>query len=295
MGNQTQVLQEVQRIEGQLRSIRPLDEIRKKYREALVEKTGRNVIAYYSGWLHGNQSQAVAVDGMDMQGFMLALSGCERERGLDLILHTPGGDISATESIVNYLHSFYEANIRAIVPQQAMSAGTMIALSCKSIVLGKHSRLGPIDPQINGLPTQAVLSEFEDAIEDIEQRPASAPLWQSIIGKYPPTFLTACKNANDWSKTMVEKWLLEGMCGGNKKQAQVIVEAFSKHEEHKSHGRQLDAELCKGYGVTVEDLEGDQDFQDAVLSFHHAYMHTLASTGLAKIIESSNGEAYLLK
>ena len=69
-----------------------------------------------------------------------------RKNGLDLILHTPGGDIAATESLVYYLKQIFGRNIRVFVPQMAMSAGTMIALASKEIIMGKESSLGPIDP-----------------------------------------------------------------------------------------------------------------------------------------------------
>ncbi|MGB6808924.1 MAG: hypothetical protein WBE81_20350, partial [Pseudolabrys sp.] len=38
------------------------------------------------------------------------------------------------------------------VPVYAMSGGTLIALAADEIVLGEFSVLGPIDPQIAGLP-----------------------------------------------------------------------------------------------------------------------------------------------
>jgi ClpP class serine protease len=74
----------------------------------------------------------------------------DRSKGLDLILHTPGGDMAATESLVDYLRQMFGKDIRAIVPQIAMSGGTMIALAWKEILMGKHSNLGPIDPQFSG-------------------------------------------------------------------------------------------------------------------------------------------------
>jgi ClpP class serine protease len=63
----------------------------------------------------------------DKNGFMMAVHKLDRTKGLDLFLHTPGGSISSTQSIVDYLHKMFGKNIRAIVPQIAMSAGTMIA------------------------------------------------------------------------------------------------------------------------------------------------------------------------
>lgn len=80
--------------------------------------------------------------------------GLNFEKGLDLILHTPGGDVAATESIIEYLNDVFEGDIRAIVPQIAMSGGTMVACSCNEILMGKQSSLGPVDPQLRGFPAQ---------------------------------------------------------------------------------------------------------------------------------------------
>jgi ClpP class serine protease len=100
-----------------------------------------------------------------MTGFMTVINKLDRSLGLDLILHTPGGEINATEALVNYLRYAFDGNIRALVPHQAMSAGTMIALACKSIVMGAHSSLGPIDPQVGGAPAHGILEEFRKAQE----------------------------------------------------------------------------------------------------------------------------------
>src|SRR5689334_20390931 len=110
-----------------------LDAIRRKYLAQLKNKTQRNVIAYYSGFLSKPDVAQTEITDEDKNGFMMAVHGINRNDGLDLILHTPGGNIAATESIVDYLHQLFGNDIRAIVPQIAMSAGTMIACSCKEI------------------------------------------------------------------------------------------------------------------------------------------------------------------
>jgi membrane-bound ClpP family serine protease len=126
---------------------------------------------------------------------MTAVHQLDRSLGLDLILHTPGGRIAATQSIVNYLHKMFKGDMRAIIPQIAMSGGTMIACSCKKIMMGTHSNLGPIDPQLRGLPAYGVLEEFKRATRDIKKSPAMIPVWQPILGKYYPTFISECQNA----------------------------------------------------------------------------------------------------
>src|ERR1051325_3216984 len=130
MPNWSDILNEVNDAKGNP------DIVRRKYLSKLHQCTGRNVIAYYSGWLQKPEIKAprlVSITDVDINGFMSTINKLDRSKGLDLILHTPGGEINATEGIVNYLRSCFDGNIRAVVPQMAMSAGTMIALACNEI------------------------------------------------------------------------------------------------------------------------------------------------------------------
>ncbi|MBL3747680.1 ATP-dependent Clp protease proteolytic subunit, partial [Mycobacteroides abscessus subsp. massiliense] len=163
--------------------------MRRKALADLAKYTQRNVILYYSGWLEKqplvSQGLPVDVNDSDKNGFMAVIHKLDRKKGLDLILHTPGGSVAATESLVDYLRAMFGTDIRAIVPQLAMSAGTMIALSTKSVVMGKHSSLGPIDPQIMGMPAHGIVEEFNQAKTEIASNPATMAVWQPIIAKYP--------------------------------------------------------------------------------------------------------------
>jgi ClpP class serine protease len=98
------------------------DVVRRERLKALAEVTNRNVIVYYSGWLQKPQIPGTHVSDADKNGFMTVIHGLDRTKGLDLILHTPGGDTAATESLVVYLRSMFGDDIRAIVPELAMSA-----------------------------------------------------------------------------------------------------------------------------------------------------------------------------
>jgi ClpP class serine protease len=126
------------------------DDIRHKYLGKLNKRTGRDTVIYFSSY--GIQrpfpvpATALSVSQDDIQGFMASLHKLKGD-DLDLILHSPGGSLEAADQIVQYLRAKYK-NIRAIVPQNAMSAATMIACACDEIVLGKHSAIGPIDPQM---------------------------------------------------------------------------------------------------------------------------------------------------
>lgn len=138
---------------------------------------------------------------------MLCIHELERSKGLDLLLHTPGGGIAATQSIAHYLHEMFGNDIRAIVPQIAMSAGTMVACICRSILMGKHSNLGPVDPQLSGFPALAVKKQFETAYSQILDDNRAANVWHPILRQLGPSFLQECDWALEWAREFVEKSL----------------------------------------------------------------------------------------
>ncbi len=271
----------------------PLDVVRRNYLKKLAEYTGRNTIIYYSGWLSLDPNlRGIAIGDDDINGLMATIHKMDRTKGLDLVLHTPGGDIAATEAIVSYLRLMFGTDIRAIVPQLAMSAGTMIACSTKEIVLGKQSSLGPFDPQNGGISAPAVLDEFKRAINEIRNDPACTPLWQVIIGKYHPTYLDSCHRATVMAKEIVGGWLKTGMFEGDAdaaSKAEKIVLSLSDHDEHKTHARHLSVDQCETIGLKIRRLEQDPELQDLVLSVHHAYMHTCSMAQIIKIIENDTG------
>ncbi len=122
------------------------DGIRRKYLTQLHALTGRDTIVYATDWLRGATPMS-SIDLGDMQGMMEVCQGLQGP-GLDLILHSPGGSAEATASIVRYLRRKFPYDIRFFVPLAAISAATMWALAANLVVMGKHSQLGPIDPQL---------------------------------------------------------------------------------------------------------------------------------------------------
>lgn len=286
-----EVLGEVSR----LTQVGPIDQVRRSYLAQLSKYTKRNTIAYYSGWLSLQQPLPVLhISDEDKNAFMATIHNLDRSKGLDLILHTPGGNLASAESLVDYLRRMFGADIRAIIPQLAMSAGTMMACAASRIVMGKHSNLGPIDPQINGIPASGVLEEFARAIEEVKKDPAAIPVWNAIIGKYHPSFLGECKNAVDWSEKIVCDWLATGMFLRRRRARDLAtraVKALSDRSATLNHARHLDIDYCIKAGLVIERLEEDDTLQDLVLTVHHAFMHTFGMSPALKIVENNMGVA----
>ena len=260
---------------------------KQKYLDEISRCTGRNVITYYSGWLQKPTASDVSINDKDINAFMEAVYKLDKSKGVDLILHTPGGEIAATEKIINYLHSIFNGNIRAIVPQMAMSAGSLVAVSCKGIMMGKQSCLGPFDPQIGGIACQSVLKEFEKAKEDIKNNPHALGLWQVIFSKYNPTFLVTCEQAIELSDDLADEILSKTISEKSKRKE--ILKAFNNNDTTKVHSRHISKEKCKEVGLTIIDMEDDQHLQDMILSLHHCYMIYLEQTVVTKIVENNIG------
>jgi ATP-dependent protease ClpP protease subunit len=273
-----------------------VDVVRRKYLRELYAHNRRNIIAYYSGFLSKPAIAGVEITDEDKNGFMMAIHGMVKQNGLDLILHTPGGSIAAAESIVDYLKRMFGRNIQAIIPQIAMSAGTMIACSCKRIIMGKHSNLGPIDPQLNGIPAAGVIEEFRHALDEIKKDPDAMAVWQYILRQYPPSFLGQCENGVKWASAFVGSELRSNMLSGRPDAGELadqIVAKLTDFSGNKSHDRHIHYDECRDMGLEVDLLEDDDKKQDLVLTVHHCYMNALMNTNAFKIIENHNGVAFI--
>jgi ClpP class serine protease len=95
------------------------------------------------------------IDLEDAQTIIAAIKETPIERPIDLVLHTPGGLVLAAMQIARAVEA-HPAKVTVYVPVYAMSGGTLIALA-DEIVLGEFSVLGPIDPQIAGLPAASIV------------------------------------------------------------------------------------------------------------------------------------------
>lgn len=297
-GELLHVLQEEHKRTGKA----PFDSIRRKYLAELHEHTGRNVILYATAWQSKPaDSISVSITSEDIHGLMEVLHGLDAN-GLDLIIHSPGGSPEAAEAFVLYLRSKFD-DIRVIVPNSAMSAATMLACSANSIIMGEHSFLGPIDPQlifqigdrIQAVPAQSILDQFEMAKNECKDSVSSLP-WVPILSQYAPALIVQCKEAQDLSVELVSKWLENYMFKEKtdaKKRATAAAKKLADRRKFKSHGRNVTKVQARELGLDVVDLDEDPVLQDLVLSAFYATIHTFNGTPAVKIIENHEGRAFV--
>lgn len=280
-----------------------IDLVRRKYLAQLATHTGRDTILYATKWTDpgGISPDLISITREDVQAFMEVVYGLKSEN-LDLIFHSPGGSPEATEAIVTYLRSKFK-DIRIVVPQAAMSAATMLACAADTIILARHSSLGPVDPQmilqtqlgIRAIPAQAILDQFKMARRECKDAKKLAS-WLPILSQYGPALLVECRNALSLSKRLTQDWLVKYMFAGQQEanlKARKVASILTAHARFKSHGRHIDRIQARIMGLHIQELEDDQILQDLVLSVFHATTHTFSATPVVKIVENCRGRAFI--
>ncbi|HEY9668729.1 MAG TPA: ATP-dependent Clp protease proteolytic subunit, partial [Coleofasciculaceae cyanobacterium] len=96
----------------------------------------------------------------DSEQVLRAIRFTPPDTPIDLILHTPGGLVLATEQIARALIR-HKAKVTVFVPHYAMSGGTMLALAADEIVMDANAVLGPVDPQLGNMAAASILNVVE--------------------------------------------------------------------------------------------------------------------------------------
>ena len=109
----------------------------------------------------------------DSEAVLRAIRLTPDDQPIDVILHTPGGLVLASEQIARALVE-HKGKVTVFVPHYAMSGGTLIALAADEIVMDPNAVLGPVDPQIGGAPAASI-------IKAVEQKPVERVSDETLI------------------------------------------------------------------------------------------------------------------
>lgn len=183
---------------------------------------------------------------------------------IDLLLHTPGGEIDAAEKMANMIrrHVGDAGKFRVIVPDFAKSAGTLVSLAADTILMSDSSELGPIDPQLrlpdgNGgyplRPVQSYVDGYETLIGLINENPGNEAHLR-MLDKYDPTMIDICRKVIARSNKLAEELLQRGMFrrGGN---FTATAAELANNRKWLQHSVPIDYIEAKKLGLNVTYLE----------------------------------------
>lgn len=299
-----EILEDIQTLQNQGVDS-PFDRVRRYYLQELSDYTNRNTILYSTAWTQPGGSSGLSINDRDVHAFMEVIHGLAGDE-LDIVLHSPGGSAESTEQIVGYIREKFDS-VRIFVPQAAMSAATLMCCSADVIYMGKHSALGPIDPQFlvqtpfgnRMTAAQAIIDQFDRARRSINNH-TDLIAWQPLLNQYSVGLLAESHEAMGLSRDLAYEWSRNYMHSDKndneaKKLADQVSSFLSNRKKFKSHGRRIDPATAADNGLKIRAIESDQELQDRVLSVFHAAMHTHSGKPVMKIIENHQGRAVIKK
>lgn len=183
------------------------------------------------------------------------------EQDLHLLLWSPGGDGETAVRLLRSAHSRCR-KFTVIVPDQAKSAATLIALGAHEIVMGPASDLGPIDPQMqlaakpgSLVAAKDIIAAVDSAAAKIQEAPATYPLYAALLGDVTGILVQQAKSALGRSDDLLNL-ALECCKGRSAADAQALHASLRPVliEEAKTHTQIFGASEAARLGLPVRPL-----------------------------------------
>lgn len=209
-----------------------------------------------------------------------------KKSSVAVILDTPGGVVEVVERMVTALRSLY-GGVTVIVPDRAMSAGTILALSADRIMMDHLSCLGPIDPQIEKdgklVPALSYLNQYERLNEKAQEDELTTAEY-ALLTKLDLGELYQFEQARELSQDLLIKWLsqykFKNWTRTETKQEPVTEAMKIQRAKHiaallndpgkwHSHGRAIDMKTLRGEEIKlrIEDFEHDSALCQAIRKY----------------------------
>lgn len=256
-----------------------------------IEKiTGVPLICYVAQTSHVAQGVLAHIEDSDLVGFDDLVQTTDGP-AIDVFIVSNGGSAEATERIVKLLRGRF-STVRFIISANAYSAATMMCLSGDEILMSSAGTLGPIDPQISGIPTRAILRAFDQVKEQLKiEGPKALTAYTPLLSKYDLHMLEMCKSAEELSKELAGTWLSTYMLKvdqGNE-DLERIVKWLTNYDEHKSHSRGIDRAAALDLGLKVRKTEEFGVLDELVRSLRNQYALFIDQTPFYKLFENARG------
>lgn len=219
---------------------------------------------------------------------------------LVMVLGTPGGSAETAEKLVDIIRNHY-GEVYFIVPDEAMSAGTILCMSGDRIFMDYSSSLGPIDPQVwNGqryVPARGYIDHVDQLLEKARNGTithAEVLLWQA----QDMAFLQLCQQQINLTVTLLKKWLVEYKFrtwtehetndkgrpvtdSEKEKRAEEIAIALNNNQKWHSHGRRIGIRSLVGeIRLKIDDYSKDDPLRKKIRDYNDLYTDFLQKNNL---------------
>jgi ClpP class serine protease len=213
-----------------IRRLRLINELERNHQSRVITLIHRQEAISFLGF-----PLARYIDIEDSEQVLRAIRQTSADTPIEIILHTPGGLVLASEQIASALKR-HKAKVTAYVPHYAMSGGTLIALAAEEIIMDPDAVLGPVDPLVG------------DAFRTYPAASILAALKEPNPNRDDQTLILAdiARKAIQQAKKMVLRYLKDKM---TPEQAENVANALTSGQW--THDYPITADLAKQLGLKV--------------------------------------------
>ncbi len=255
----------------------------------------RFVASFYTSFDHPDGG--IRDQDAEMLSNLLNESPEAEKKGLLLLIDSPGGDPLAAERVIKVCREHSAGNFAVLVPGQAKSAATLIALGAKEIYLAETSELGPIDVQVGWrgslTPAYAILEAYDELLAkgiNLGPKKRIEPILQQLQF-FDPSEMHALRQVNNLSVDIAVKALATGMLAGHTRAAITkLVGPFIEPKRHKTHGRPIYLKDILSYDkkgmLKMMPVPLHSPTWNKVSEYHIRVHGHMNATPLVKLVES---------
>jgi hypothetical protein len=233
-----------------------------------------------------------------------------KNKRLSIILNTPGGSAEAVEKLVVITRFFYE-EVDFIVPDYAMSAGTIFCMSGDRIFMDYASSLGPIDPQVqigsNWVPALGYLDKVAELIEKSRNNTLTQAEFL-MLKEQDLAMLNSYEQSRDLTISLLKDWLVKYKFKNWEKhesspdkkgqpvrveekenRAEEVAKILGNNKMWLSHGRSIGIDvLRKTVKLKIEDYSEDAELKNLIRSYNDLICDYIARMNYPNFFHSRN-------
>lgn len=256
---------------------------------ALENNMGGDVLAFFGPILYGVEDHVrTAVEETK-----------KKRRKLIVVLETYGGYIEVVQRIADTLRHHYR-QVEFVIPDNAMSAGTVLVMSGDAIHMDYYSVLGPIDPQVERpdgkmIPALGYLEKYKDLILKSQNGTLTTAEMTFLISKFDPAELYYYERAKELSNSLLKDWLVKFKFKNWKvtkthrrkvtrkmkvARAEEIANKLNDTKRWNSHGRGISMQvLRKDINLKIEDFGEDPEMDRCIRAYYKLLRDYMAKRG----------------
>ena len=268
-----------------------------------LEKHFQSDVVFYYGEMHPSCQKI-------FRDFIEKLKDDNKQETLTIFINTPGGSVEVVEKMVDIVRYHYK-RLNFVVPDYAMSAGTIFCMSGDKIFMDYSSSLGPIDPQVFNGKEYVPAMGYLDQVEKLLAKAKDNTITQAeflILQSLDLAMLSRYEQAKNLTITLLKKWLVEykfkdwktHATNDQKKdklvtvpekqqRAEEIAKLLGDNKYWHSHGRMIGIDMLRTVlKLKIEDYSKDINLRNLIRQYNDLMVEYIAKTNFRLFLHSRN-------